>query len=35
MRTFSALVTDNTIPVIQNTLYGTTTMTNGQAVSNT
>ena len=32
-RTFSALVTDNTIPVIQNALYGTSTMTDGLAVN--
>jgi hypothetical protein len=31
-RSFSALVTDNTIPVIQNALYGTTTMTDGLTV---
>lgn len=34
-RSFSALVTDNTIPVIQNALYGTTSMTDGLAVSST
>jgi hypothetical protein len=32
-RTFSALLTDNTIPKIQNALYGTTTMTDGLAVN--
>jgi hypothetical protein len=34
-RSMSALVTDTDIPVIQQTLYGTTTMTNGLAVANT
>lgn len=33
-RTFSALVTDNTIPVVQAALYGTTTMSDGLAVNN-
>lgn len=34
MRTFSALVSDNTIPVIQQALYGTTTMSDGLAINN-
>jgi hypothetical protein len=33
MRTFSALVSDNTIPLIQSALYGTTTMSDGLAVN--
>jgi hypothetical protein len=34
-RSFSALVTDNTLAVIKNTLYGTTSPTDGMAVSST
>jgi hypothetical protein len=34
-RTFSAVVTDGTIPIMKSVLYGTTTPTDGQAVSAT
>lgn len=34
-RTFSALVTDNTLPVLKNALYSTTSPSNGTALSST
>ena len=34
-RSFSALVTDNTLPVLKNALYGTTSPSNGTALAAT